>query len=191
MTSGSPRKIWRDTLNLIRSYDVSWKLAYDPINILCSTSLNLLWIFIKGYGQLKFTCGTLPVKNSEDRVAKLNKEGSHSHIQAWEESKKTKVFNRYNRKLSKILAWENMKKATAEARLRKGEEKLEKRRAEYVEQIRNEMAYAHKKGDEKRAKAEVNKGVAGLVAPLPLIQWANDDSKERCRALAWRGWKAV
>ncbi|XP_057834630.1 remorin 1.4-like [Cryptomeria japonica] len=51
-----------------------------------------------------------------------------------------------------------MKKATAEARLRKGEEKLEKRRAEYVEQIRNEMAYAHKKGDEKRAKAEVNKG---------------------------------
>lgn len=32
-----------------------------------------------------------------------------------------------------------------------------------------------------------NEGVVGQVAPLPLIRWANDDLKERCKSLSWHG----
>eukprot|EP01018_Ginkgo_biloba_P014158 Gb_19930 [translate_table: standard] len=74
------------------------------------------------------------------------------------------VTCKYNRKLSKILAWENTKKATAEASLRRGEEKLEKKKAAYIEKMRNKMASVHRRAEEKKAKAEVKKGEAYVKA---------------------------
>lgn len=91
-------------------------------------------------------------------LAKLNNDKNNTEIKAWEENKRANSLNKYNRKLSKIAAWENTKKTTAEARLKLAEEKLEKKRAAYVERMRNELAYAHKKAEEKKAMAEVKKG---------------------------------
>jgi len=91
-------------------------------------------------------------------LAKLNNEKNNTEIKAWEENKKANSLNKYNKKLSRIAVWENNKKTTAEARLKLAEEKLEKKRAAYVERMRNELAYAHKKAEEKKAKAEVKKG---------------------------------
>jgi len=94
----------------------------------------------------------------ESILAKLNNEKNNTDINAWEENKKANSMNKYNKKLSRIAVWENNKKTTAEARLKLAEEKLEKKRAAYVERMRNELAYAHKKAEEKKAKAEVKKG---------------------------------
>lgn len=91
-------------------------------------------------------------------LANLHSEKNNTEINAWEENKKANSMNKYNKKLSRIAVWENNKKTTAEARLKLAEEKLEKKRAAYVERMRNELAYAHKKAEEKRAKAEVKKG---------------------------------
>lgn len=91
-------------------------------------------------------------------LSKLNNDKNNTEIKAWEGNKRAISLNKYNSKLSKILAWENTKKTTAEARLKLAEEKLEKKRAAYVERMRNQIAYAHKRAEEKKAEAEVKKG---------------------------------
>ncbi|KAG2655118.1 hypothetical protein PVAP13_1NG550601 [Panicum virgatum] len=57
---------------------------------------------------------------------------------------------RAQKKMSSIMSWENTKKAAAEAKLRTREEKLEKKKAEYAEKMRNQIAAIHKEAQERK-----------------------------------------
>lgn len=98
------------------------------------------------------------VKDRDEALAKVNHDRTYSHIRAWEENEKSMSLNKYNKMVAKVNAWENTKKATAEAQLRKKEEALENKRAAYVEKMKNEIAAVHKMAEEKRAAAEAQKG---------------------------------
>ncbi|KAJ7530876.1 hypothetical protein O6H91_14G023100 [Diphasiastrum complanatum] len=97
-------------------------------------------------------------------LANLVREKSHSHIRAWEESEKAKSFNKFNKVVAKVTAWENAKKAKAEAHLKTAEETLEKKRAVLVETMMNEIAAAHKLAEEKKANAEAKRAEEFLKA---------------------------
>ncbi|KAM0931601.1 hypothetical protein ACQ4PT_000210 [Festuca glaucescens] len=90
-------------------------------------------------------------------LAKVEMERKLSMVKAWEEHEKSKVDNRAEQKMSYILSWENTKKASIEAKLRTREEKLEKKKAEYAEKMRNQMAAIHKEAEEKRASVEAKR----------------------------------
>uniref|UniRef100_A0A0D9VMW7 Remorin C-terminal domain-containing protein n=2 Tax=Leersia perrieri TaxID=77586 RepID=A0A0D9VMW7_9ORYZ len=87
-------------------------------------------------------------------LAKVELDRKLSMIKAWEESEKSKAENKAQKKLSSILAWENTRKAAVEAKLRTREEKLERKKAEYAEKMRNQVAAIHKAAEEKRATVE-------------------------------------
>ncbi|ESQ39225.1 hypothetical protein EUTSA_v10001646mg [Eutrema salsugineum] len=97
-------------------------------------------------------------------LADLEKEKKTSFIKAWEESEKSKAENKAQKKISDVLAWENSKKAATEAQLRKIEEKLEKKKAEYGEKMKNKVAAIHKLAEEKRAMVEAKRGEELLKA---------------------------
>ncbi|KAL4367462.1 hypothetical protein GQ457_05G000540 [Hibiscus cannabinus] len=81
---------------------------------------------------------------SHDRdvaLAEVEKQKRLSFIRAWEESEKAKAENKAQKKLSAIVAWENSKKAALEAQLRKIEEQLEKKKAEYAETMKNKKKW--------------------------------------------------
>ncbi|XP_028080458.1 remorin 1.4-like [Camellia sinensis] len=81
-------------------------------------------------------------------------------IQEFElEMKVSLVVNlRAYKKLSAIGAWENSRKAIVEAQLKKIEEKLEKKRAEYAEKMNNKKSEIHKAAEEKRVMVEAKRG---------------------------------
>ncbi|THU73368.1 hypothetical protein C4D60_Mb04t22100 [Musa balbisiana] len=97
-------------------------------------------------------------------LARLETEKRLSLIKAWEENEKTKAENKAVKKLSSILAWENTKKAAVEAELRRKEEELEKKKAEYAEKMKNKVALLHKEAEEKRAMVEARRGEELLKA---------------------------
>lgn len=97
-------------------------------------------------------------RDRDEALAKVNQDRTHSHIRAWEENEKAKSVNKFNKTIAKINAWENAKKASAEANLKKAEEALEKKRAAYVEKMKNEIAAVHRLAEEQRAIAESTKG---------------------------------
>ncbi|CAA0842596.1 Uncharacterized protein SHERM_08458 [Striga hermonthica] len=81
-------------------------------------------------------------KGSLDRdvaLAKLEDEKRWSFIKAWEESEKTKVDNKAQKKLADVAAWENTKQASIEGKLKKIQEELEKKKAEYAEKMKNQV----------------------------------------------------
>ncbi|XP_009587316.1 remorin 1.4 [Nicotiana tabacum] len=115
----------------------------------------------------KTDSSTKSSKGSLDRdiaLAHLETEKRNSYIKAWEESEKSKVENRAQKKLSAVGTWENTKKANLEAKLKKLEEQLEEKKAEYAEKIKNRVASVHKEADEKRAMVEARKGEELLKA---------------------------
>ncbi|KAL5565611.1 hypothetical protein UlMin_028775 [Ulmus minor] len=98
-----------------------------------------------------------PSGGSIDRdiaLADVEKEKQTSYIKAWEESEKSKAENKAQKKLSTVNAWENSKKAALEAQLKKIEEDLERKKAEYGEKMKNKVAAVHKQAEEKRAVVE-------------------------------------
>lgn len=97
-------------------------------------------------------------------LARVETEKRLSLIKAWEESEKTKAENKAYKKSSSIGSWENSKKANVEAQLKQMEEKLEKKKAEYVEQMRNKIAMIHKEAEERRAMVEAKRGEEMLKA---------------------------
>ncbi|MCO5555354.1 hypothetical protein L7F22_008900 [Adiantum nelumboides] len=110
---------------------------------------------------LSFTPGSL---NREIVLAKLNQEKVLSLIKAWEDNVKAKSMNRLGKKLAKISAWEKAKKARAEAHLQELEERLEKKKASFVENVKNEIAAVHRKAEEERALTEASHGAQILKA---------------------------
>ncbi|PRQ57966.1 putative remorin [Rosa chinensis] len=104
---------------------------------------------------------------SHDRdvtLANLEKEKSMSFVRAWEDSEKDKAENKAQKKLSTVTAWENAKKAAIEAKLRTMEEKLEKKKAQYAEKMKNQIGMLHKQADEKRATIQAERGQELLKA---------------------------
>nr|KYP67269.1 Remorin [Cajanus cajan] len=65
--------------------------------------------------------------------------------------------NRAYKKHSAIGLWEDSKKASVEAQLKKIEEDLEKKKAEYVEKMKNKVAEIHRLAEEKRAIVEAQR----------------------------------
>ncbi|KAL0379545.1 UNVERIFIED_CONTAM: Remorin [Sesamum angustifolium] len=72
--------------------------------------------------------------------------------------------NRAQKKFSDVAAWENSKKASIESELKKIEEQLEKKKAEYAEKMKNKVALVHKQAEEKRAMVEARRGEEILKA---------------------------
>eukprot|EP00252_Welwitschia_mirabilis_P024510 TRINITY_DN7303_c0_g1_i1.p1 TRINITY_DN7303_c0_g1~~TRINITY_DN7303_c0_g1_i1.p1 ORF type:complete len:204 (-),score=71.83 TRINITY_DN7303_c0_g1_i1:326-937(-) len=103
----------------------------------------------------------LSKSGSADRdaiLAKVKMEKRMALIKAWEENEKAKSENKYFKAVSNITAWENTKKSSVETRLRKKEEKWEKKKAAYVEKMKNEIAVIHRKAEERKAMAEAKRG---------------------------------
>ncbi|XP_058082782.1 remorin-like [Magnolia sinica] len=103
-------------------------------------------------------------KDRDVALAQVENEKRSCLIKAWEESEKTKAENKAQKKLSAIGSWENTKKASVEAQLKKMEEKLEKKKAEYGEKMKNKAAIIHKEAEEKRAMVEAMRGEEILKA---------------------------
>ncbi|KHN35009.1 Remorin [Glycine soja] len=91
-------------------------------------------------------------------LAKVLTEKRLALIKAWEESEKTKAENRQAyKKHSAVGLWEDSKKASVEAQLKKIEESMEKKKAEYVEKMKNKIAEIHRLAEEKKAIVEAQK----------------------------------
>ncbi|KAL6911727.1 hypothetical protein ACP4OV_000532 [Aristida adscensionis] len=106
-------------------------------------------------------------RNSNDRdiaLAKVETDKRNSLIKAWEENEKAKAENKAAKKISAILSWENTKKAVVEAQLKKKEEELEKKKAEYAEKMKNKKAIIHRKAEENRAMVMAQRGEEVLKA---------------------------
>jgi hypothetical protein len=97
-------------------------------------------------------------------LARVETEKRNSIIIAWEENEKSRAENKAQKRLSDIQASENSKAASIEASLKKLEEQLEKKKAEYVEKKKNKIALVHKEAEEKRAVVEAKRGEALLKA---------------------------
>ncbi|KAH0720054.1 hypothetical protein KY284_005084 [Solanum tuberosum] len=106
-------------------------------------------------------------KGSLDRdiaLSQLENEKRSSFIKAWEESKKSKVNNKAQKKLSAVATWEKTHTAKLEAKLKQLEDQLEHKKAEYAEKIKNEVALIRQEADEKRAVVEARRGEEFLKA---------------------------
>ncbi|KAG5029941.1 hypothetical protein JHK82_013535 [Glycine max] len=100
-------------------------------------------------------------KESVDRGCFLKRFESEKRlalIRAWEESEKTKAENRAYKRHNAVVLWENSKKASAEAHLKRIEEKLDRNKAKCVEKMQNKVAEIHRTAEEKRAMIEAYKG---------------------------------
>ncbi|BAT73100.1 hypothetical protein VIGAN_01055900 [Vigna angularis var. angularis] len=100
-------------------------------------------------------------KDSIDRdavLARVESEKRVALIKAWEESEKTKAENRAYKRHNAVVLWENSKKASAEAHLKRIEEKLDRNKAKCVEKMQNKVAEIHRTAEEKRAMIEAYKG---------------------------------
>ncbi|EYU25089.1 hypothetical protein ABFS82_06G034300 [Erythranthe guttata] len=102
--------------------------------------------------------------NRDAVLSRVATEKRMSLIKAWEESEKSKAENKAQKKVSAIGAWENSRKATLEAELKKIEEQLEIKKAQYIEKLKNKVAYVHKAAEEKRANVEAQRGEELLKA---------------------------
>jgi multidrug efflux pump subunit AcrA (membrane-fusion protein) len=94
----------------------------------------------------------------EKATQKIEHDKIVARAKAWEEDALARIESRNQREEAKINAEELTMKNKAEARLRKNEEKLEKMKATYLEQMKNEIAAAHKAAEEKRALVAAKKG---------------------------------
>ncbi|MFS7969366.1 putative remorin [Helianthus anomalus] len=120
--------------------------------------------------------------NRDAVLARVATEKKDSLIKAWEESEKSKAENKAQQKISAIGAWENSKKADLEAELKKIEENLEKKKAKYIEKMKNKIALLHKTAEEKRAMTEARRGEDLLKA---------EEVAAKCRATGTtpkKGW---
>ncbi|KAM3344667.1 Remorin [Capsicum chinense] len=97
-------------------------------------------------------------------LSQLNNDKKSAYVKAWEENEKSRVDNKAQKKLSKVAAWENRKKAHLDAKLKKLEERLEQKKAEYAEKMKNKAALIHKEAEERKAVVEAKRGEQLLKA---------------------------
>ncbi|PIN27214.1 hypothetical protein CDL12_00007 [Handroanthus impetiginosus] len=119
------------------------------------------------------------IRKPEDRAdvaaARVEMEKRLALIKAWEDNEKAIADNKAFKKLCAIDAWESTKRVSIEAQMQQIEitislfeyyiliteqcaflhiEKIEKKKAEYRERMKNKMAIIHKAADEKKAFVE-------------------------------------
>ncbi|KAK7843315.1 remorin [Quercus suber] len=102
------------------------------------------------------------VEKTPEPVVKKDSKGSIDRDVALADVEKEKRLAQ--KKLSAVTAWENSKKASLEADLRKIEEQLEKKKANYAEKMKNKAALIHKQAEEKKAMIEARRGEELLKA---------------------------
>ncbi|KAF9685806.1 hypothetical protein SADUNF_Sadunf03G0092300 [Salix dunnii] len=96
--------------------------------------------------------------NNRDAIlSRVETEKRYALIKAWVENEKAKVENKAHKKLSAIGSWETTKKVSVEAKIKKFEEKMERKKAEYAEKMKNKVAELHKAAEEKKAMIEAKK----------------------------------
>ncbi|KAJ6703614.1 hypothetical protein OIU85_029536 [Salix viminalis] len=96
--------------------------------------------------------------NNRDAIlSRVETEKRYALIKAWVENEKAKVENKAHKKLSAIGSWETTKKVSVEAKIRKFEDKMERKKAEYAEKMKNKAAELHKAAEEKKAMIEAKK----------------------------------
>ncbi|XP_016544206.1 remorin [Capsicum annuum] len=126
-------------------------------------------------------------KGSLDRdiaLSQLENDKRSSFIKAREDSKKSKVDNKAQKKLSEVATWEKTQRTKLEAKTEESSSKifsrvsdhgyafledptqyqLEHKIDEYAEKIKNEVALICKEADEKRAVVDARKGEELLKA---------------------------
>ncbi|CAL9125760.1 Remorin, N-terminal region [Musa troglodytarum] len=91
-------------------------------------------------------------------LAQVENDKRISLIRAWSEGERTKADNKAQRKMSSILSWENTKMATIEAEIKKNEERLEMKKADFEEKAKNKIAMIHKEAEERRAMVDSKHG---------------------------------
>ncbi|XP_078441534.1 uncharacterized protein LOC144711418 [Wolffia australiana] len=75
----------------------------------------------------------------------------------WQASYSAKYSSKLKRREAKIIAWENLKKAEAEAEISKLEMKLEKKRSSEMEKIMRNLRHAQEKAKDMRNALETSK----------------------------------
>ncbi|KAK3034598.1 hypothetical protein RJ639_033844 [Escallonia herrerae] len=103
-------------------------------------------------------CSADSTDRGDAALGRVETEKRLALVKAWEVSEKTKADNKAIKKLSAIGAWENTQGAAVEAQLKQIEEKFERKKAEYAEQMKNKMAEIHKAAEEKRAMVKAKRG---------------------------------
>ncbi|KAL8111329.1 hypothetical protein AgCh_019154 [Apium graveolens] len=102
------------------------------------------------------------VEKTPDSEEKKTFGGSHDRDVALAEVEKEKRLNQ--KQLAAVNSWENTQKAKIEAKLKKIEEDMEKKKAVYAEQMNNKTVMVHKAAEEKRAMVEAKRGEELLKA---------------------------
>ncbi|KAM3344033.1 remorin [Capsicum galapagoense] len=108
--------------------------------------------------------GFISYFSSHIALSQLENDKRSSFIKAWEDSKKSKVDNKAQKKLSEVATWEKTQRTKLEAKLKKVEDQLEHKIDEYAEKIKNEVALICKEADEKRAVVDARRGEELLKA---------------------------
>ncbi|KAF0931686.1 hypothetical protein E2562_005683 [Oryza meyeriana var. granulata] len=120
-----------------------------------------LVVFVEKVADKPHAQKAAPPRTSNDRdiaLAKVETDKRESLIKAWEENEKAKAENRASKKLLDIISWENTKKAVIKTQLKRKEEELERKKAEYAEKAKNKEAIVHKEAEEKRAMVMARRG---------------------------------
>ncbi|VFQ74757.1 unnamed protein product [Cuscuta campestris] len=89
--------------------------------------------------------------NRDIALSKIEDEKRTSFIKAWVDGEKSKIENKTQKNLAEVLSWENTKRASIEAKLKKIEEEIERKKAEYDEKMKNKVALVHKEAEEKKS----------------------------------------
>ncbi|QCD91646.1 Remorin [Vigna unguiculata] len=94
-------------------------------------------------------------KDSEDSVSKGDSLAYFYHGRKVKRQKQR--TGKAYKKHSAVELWEDSKKTSIEAELKKIEENLERKKAEYVEKMKNKVAEIHRLAEEKRACVDAQK----------------------------------
>uniref|UniRef100_I1KP84 Remorin C-terminal domain-containing protein n=1 Tax=Glycine max TaxID=3847 RepID=I1KP84_SOYBN len=155
----------KEVENTHTSSGVRQEYAFSPLNLSLFAKWNrfrsFLVILSKKVKKKVPTTTRTDSKDSVDRdavLARVESEKRLALIRAWEESEKTKAENRAYKRHNAVVLWENSKKASAEAHLKRIEEKLDRNKAKCVEKMQNNVAEIHRTAEEKRAMIEANRG---------------------------------
>ncbi|KAK9112766.1 hypothetical protein Scep_020285 [Stephania cephalantha] len=95
-------------------------------------------------------------ENGFGSVGEWKNRSAENEAAAWEVSDGTKNISRVKREEAKIIAWENLQKAKAEAAIRKLEMKLEKKRSSSMDRIMKKLRLAQRKAQEMRTSISAN-----------------------------------
>ncbi|KAL5557003.1 hypothetical protein UlMin_039239 [Ulmus minor] len=111
--------------------------------------------------------GSRSTKKSRPSVAKEAIESAMEISSSFDISEAAMDDSKLKREEAKIIAWENLQKAKAEAAIRKLEMKLEKKRSASMDKILDKLKTAEFRGHKMRSKVTTNESHQGTLATTP------------------------